>query len=521
MIPIFTSAQVRAADNYAIKELNFPSLLLMENAAISIVNGIFTKYPFIDLTYSFGIVCGKGNNGGDGFAVARHLLLKGFNVQILSIGSENQIKGDARQNLIILKKIVASSQKSSLKFYKSISDLNLISKCDIIVDAILGTGSSGVLAEPINKIVKKINSFSALKIAIDIPTGLDTSNSTGSNIFRANLTVTLAALKTGLFYAQGKLNSGTVLKGSIGIGDKFFDELFTSEYLVEPEDVVNALPIKSGDINKYTAGKVLTIGGSSNLPGAAIFSMNASMMSGAGAGILALPKSIKQLAQAQMNSAVIFDYEDHSSGFLRIENVDTLLPKIEWADVISIGPGLGRDQDTKNAVIRIIEKNKNKIFVIDADALNSLKNNAYKKLDLSDNIFTPHHKEFADLVGISVEDLETNLLKYGRNFVQETGAYLVLKGAPTIVFNPDKEIFINTTGNAGLAKFGSGDVLTGMISAFVSQKVEFEKAAIAAVYLHGLTADLILKKESEFGITPQKLIDRIPSTIKFLRKSIV
>ncbi|MCW8850823.1 MAG: NAD(P)H-hydrate dehydratase, partial [Melioribacteraceae bacterium] len=425
------------------------------------------------------------------------------------------------QNLIILKKIVGSYRKSSLKFYKSLVDLSHISKCDVIVDAILGTGSSGVLAEPINKIVKKINSFNSLKIAIDIPTGLNINNSTGSNIYNANLTVTLAALKTGLFYSKGKLYSGNVHKGSIGIGNKYFDELSTNEFLVEPEDAVDSLPIKSDDINKYTAGKVLAISGSGNLPGAAIFSMNASMMSGTGAGILAIPKSIKQLAQAQMNSAVIFDYDDQDKGFLSFSNLDVLSPKIEWADVISIGPGLGRNLETKNAVITILEKYKDKTFVIDADAINALKNKGYKKLDLRDNILTPHHKEFADLIGITVEELENNLLKYGRSFAEETGAYLVLKGAPTIVFNPELEIFINTTGNSGLAKFGSGDVLTGIISAFVSQNVELEKAAIAAVYLHGLAADLILKKESEFGITPQKLIDRIPGTIKFLRKSIV
>ncbi len=190
----------------------------------------------------------------------------------------------------------------------------------------------------------------------------------------------MAALKTGLFYSKGKLNSGTVLKGSIGIGDKFFDELLTTDFLVEPEDAVNSLPIKSADINKYTAGKVLTIAGSANLPGAAIFSMNASMISGAGAGILAIPKSIKQLAQSQMNSAVIFDYDDEGEGFLRLSNIDTLMPKIEWADVISIGPGLGRDQETKKAIISIFENYKDKTFIIDADAINALKNNVYKKV---------------------------------------------------------------------------------------------------------------------------------------------
>lgn len=521
MIPLFESDQVRAADNYAVKELNYPSIVLMENAAISIVNAIFSKYPYLDLTYSFGIICGKGNNGGDGFAVARHLLLMGFDVHVVSIAGENQIKGDAKQNLVILKKLLESSENSSLKFYKTITDLNPISKRDIIVDAILGTGSNGILIDPIDKIVEKINSFTSLKIAIDVPTGLNLSNSTGQNIFNANLTITLAALKTGLFYSKGAINSGTVVKGSIGIGNKYFEDLSPKEYLVEPEDVVFALPVKSADLNKYTAGKVLTIGGSGNLPGAANFSMNSSMISGTGAGILAVPKSIKQLAQAQMDSAVVFDYEDDQKGFLSSSNLDILFPKIEWADVIAIGPGLGRNLETKDAVISILEKYKNKIFVIDADAINALKNKGYKKLDLRENIFTPHHKEFADLIGISVEELETDLLKYGRSFAEETGAYLVLKGAPTIVFNPSSEIFINSTGNAGLAKFGSGDVLTGIIAGFVSQKVELEKAAIAAVYLHGLTADIILKKESEFGIIPQKLIDQIPSTIKFLRKSIV
>ena len=521
MIPLFSAEQVRTADNYAVTTLNLPSNILMENAAISIVSAIFSKYPFIDLTYSFGVICGKGNNGGDGFAVARHLILKGFDVKIISVGSENQIKGDAKQNLTILKKIVDRYQKSSIKFYDRISDLNQLSKCDIIIDAILGTGSSGVLTEPINGIVKRINSINSLKIAIDIPTGLNINKAAGTNIFKANFTVTLAALKTGLFYAKGKLNSGSVIKGSIGIGDNYFQELLTKDFLIEPEDVLNSLPVKSGDINKYSAGKVLTIAGSNDLPGAAIFSMNASMNCGAGAGILAVPKSIKQLFQSQMNSAVIMDYDDDNLGYLRPPNIDTLIPKIEWADIISLGPGLGRNEETNSAVIKILKKYKQKRFIIDADALNAIKNKEYQKLDLKNNIFTPHHKEFADLMGISVEALEVDLINFGRSFVKETGAYLVLKGAPTIIFNQDLELFINTTGNPGLAKFGSGDVLTGMISAFVSQGVSLENAAISAVYLHGLAADLILKKESEFGITPQKLIDQIPTTIKFLRKSIV
>lgn len=521
MIPLYTAEQVRNADQYAINELEIPGIVLMENAAISIFHAILQKYPYLDNTYRFGIICGKGNNGGDGFALARHLLINGFNVNVLSFGNDRDLKGDALLNYKILQNLIAEFENSSLNHFKTVKDLNSILSCEIIVDAILGTGSKGELKEPYDKVILKLNESQSIRIAIDVPTGLNLENASGSQIFNAHLTVTLAEYKSGLFYEKGKEFSGKVVKGSIGIGNIYFSELKTKEYLIEPEDALNFLPVKAQGIHKYSAGKVLTIAGSKDYPGAAIFAMNAAMMGGAGAGFLAFPNSIKTLAQSNMNSAVVIGYNDQGSGIFQKENLLDIDDKIKWADAIALGSGLGRDASTQNAVLELLTKHNEKQFIVDADAIFALSNGKYKKVDLSGVVFTPHHQEFADLIGVTSSELKTNLVNYSKDFCKKTQSYLVLKGAPTIICNPDEEIFINSCGNPGLAKFGSGDVLTGLIASFIAQQNNVEGALISAVYIHSLTADLIQKSESEFGIIPEKLIKGIPKTIKFLRKSVV
>ncbi|MDH7605572.1 MAG: NAD(P)H-hydrate dehydratase, partial [Melioribacter sp.] len=192
-----------------------------------------------------------------------------------------------------------------------------------------------------------------------------------------------------------------------------------------------------------------------------------------------------------------------------------------WADVIAIGPGLGREEETQIAVREILRSYKSKNFVIDADAIFALKNEEYKKVNLKGKILTPHHKEFADLIGIESKDLENNILKIGKDFAKENNCYLVLKGAPTIIFNPQGEAFINSAGNPGLAKFGSGDVLTGIIASFQAQSDDIEESLISAVYIHSLAADLLLNEKSEFGYTSNDLMEKIPYAIKFIINSFV
>ncbi|NNG27005.1 MAG: NAD(P)H-hydrate dehydratase, partial [Ignavibacteriaceae bacterium] len=374
---------------------------------------------------------------------------------------------------------------------------------------------------PYSSIVKILNSIKAYKISIDIPTGLDSDKGFTEEAIIADLTITLGELKKGLFFGDGYTFAGEVEKGSIGISTDYFQKFTTMEYLVEPEDAFNGLPVKRKNLHKYSAGKVLTIAGSGSLPGAAVLTAKSVLKIGAGASILCFPKSVRSLIHKKLDEVVVHTYNDNDKEFFSEENVVELDEKIKWADVITIGPGLGREKSSTKAVLKLIKKYPSKKMVIDADAVFALGKGKYRKLNLKNKILTPHFGEFANLIRIKTEELKKDLLKHGKNFTKSTGAYLVLKSSPTIIFNPAGEAFINTTGNPSLAKFGTGDVLTGMIGGLLSQKKDIEAAIISAVYLHSLTADILVHNRTEYDILASDLIDNLPRSIKFLQKSIV
>ena len=263
---------------------------------------------------------------------------------------------------------------------------------------------------------------------------------------------------------------------------------------------------------------MFTIAGSVKLQGASLLSSKAILNIGAGASVLAFPKAGRGLIAPSLSEVIMETYGE-SEEYLISQILSSLQNRIDWADVIAIGPGLGRNEETQKAVIKILKDNPAKRFVIDADAVYALKDGNYKKIKLNNSILTPHHAEFSDLIGIDINDLKKDLLYFGKQFAHETGAVLVLKGAPSIIFNPDGESFINSTGNPGLAKFGSGDVLTGVIAGLYAQVKNPEDAAICGVYLHSLTADLLEDKMTEFSYTAGDIINNLYESIKFLRKS--
>jgi hydroxyethylthiazole kinase-like uncharacterized protein yjeF len=511
MIPLFSTKQVREVDSYAINKLGMPGIVLMENAAASIYNIVLENYDGNNILTRLGFVCGKGNNGGDGFAAARHFANNGFEIF------------DCLVNYRILNKLSKENKKIKLKKYSSHQDLNLLKNCDIIFDAMLGSGMEGNLREPYKTIVEYLNNLVAYKIAIDIPTGLNSDKGSAGAAFESDLTVTLSEFKAGLFFGDGYTYAGEVFKGDIGIDNNFFDKYNVNEFLIEPEDALNYLPKKSKSAHKYSAGKVLTIAGSANLPGAAALSSNSALRIGAGASILSFPESAKNLVHAKLSEVIVESFNDNGSGSLSEKNVSEIQNRLEWADALTIGPGLGRNEDTQKAILKIIKERRCSRIVIDADAVFALSQVDYKKYNLNGFVFTPHHGEFANLIGKKVSELKTDLLKYGRDFVKQTGAYLVLKGAPTIIFTPVKphEVFINTTGNPGMAKFGTGDVLTGVLSGLISQSKDIEKSLISGVYIHSLAADLLLKDFSVYGYTAENIIANLPHSINFLRDSLV
>ncbi len=521
MIPLFSKEQVRNADRYAIDELEISGTVLMENASLSVVNSIMNNYNLIKGISTIGIIAGKGNNGGDAFAVARHLINNGFNVKIIVVAKKNEINGDAKANFVILDKLLKRVRNASLFFYSSKSDLVKLKGADVIIDGLLGTGTKGLIKEPYKTVIEYVNNLDAFKVAIDLPSGLNLENSTASAIFNADLTVTLAEYKAGLFYGKGYEFCGKIEKGSIGIGDEYFYGQKVVEYLIEPEDALSGLPNKNKVSHKYSNGKVLAIAGSGKYTGAASSLIKGLFNVGTGSVILAFPKSIRNLVAGNIGEAVFEPYHDVGKEFLTLENVNELDDKISWSDVLAIGSGLGREVETIEAVSKIINKYKNKHIVIDADAIFAIGEVGYSKFELQNKIITPHHAEFAHLINISVDELNTNILEYGREFVTKTKSILVLKGAPTIIFLPKGDVIFNSAGNVGMAKFGSGDVLTGVIAGLLAQTKNIETSVISGVYLHSLSADLLLEKETEFGITAIKIEENLPNAINFLRNSII
>jgi NAD(P)H-hydrate epimerase len=518
MIPLYNTSQIRNLDSFAIKRLQVPGIVLMENAAIGIFQSILER---VDNIKCVGIICGKGNNGGDGYAVARHFSNAGFDVKVISLGKEKDLSEDCKTNFNILKNLSSERKNLKIKSYKSVKDINWFKDSNVIVDAIIGSGFAGELKEPYLSIIKLLNNISAFKCAIDVPTGLNADTGFGDLVFNSYLTVTLGEFKKGLFIVSGYEYCGEVVLKEIGIGRDYFNDIIPDTYLIEPEDVYSYLPKRNKSVHKYSAGKVLSIAGSYKYPGAAALTSQSALVAGAGASILGIPESSKKLIHKNLLEVVVESYGNEKTRYFNTEALNTLQQKIKGADVVAIGPGLGREAETVIAVKRFLLEKKFNFAVIDADALFALDKIFLEKVNLKNCILTPHLGEFSQMIGVDVKEIEKDTLSYGRDFAAKNKCILVLKGAPTIVFNPNRDALINTTGNSGMAKFGSGDVLTGVKAGILSQNKNPEAAAIAGVYLHSLSADLLLTEKPISNYLASDIMNNYPNAVKFLEESIV
>ncbi len=518
MIPLYKTSQVRNLDSFAIKRLEVPGIVLMENAANGIYESIFERVENIKCV---GVICGKGNNGGDGYAVARHFSNAGFDVKVLSLGSQKEMSEDCKINYSILKNLSDQRKNLKIKPYNSIKEINWFKDCDVVLDAILGSGFAGELKEPYVLIVKLLNKLTAFKCAVDVPTGLNADTGYGDTVFNSDLTVTLGEFKKGLFVTNGYEYCGEVVLKEIGIGTDYFDSIDTDTYLIEPEDVHSNLPKRGKSVHKYSAGKVLTIAGSYKYPGAASLTSQSALVAGAGASVLAIPESTKKLIHKDILEVVVESYGNDKIKYFDDIGLKSLQQKIKWADAVAIGPGLSREEETVKAVRGFLLQRKFKFAVIDADALFAFNEVFLEKVDLKNCILTPHLGEFSQMIGVETELIKKDVLRYGKEFVVKYKCVLILKGAPAIIFNSDGEAFINTTGNSGMAKFGSGDVLTGIIVGLLSQNKHPENAAIEGVYLHSLAADLLLKEKPISNYLASDIMNNYSSAIKFLEESVV
>ncbi|PLX70015.1 MAG: bifunctional ADP-dependent NAD(P)H-hydrate dehydratase/NAD(P)H-hydrate epimerase [Denitrovibrio sp.] len=513
---ILNSSQMAQADAYTIKEVGVPSIVLMENAAISVLDEILERIPDI---INAAVVAGVGNNGGDGFAIARQLLNLGISCDVFLACDESELKGDGLINYNILKSyeadihILCHSEQNDGSKHGSVNIS--FDEYDVTIDALFGTGLSRPLEGFFASLVEQINNTSSFVVAVDIPSGLsgDTHNVIGECI-EADLTVTFARPKYphALFPARGVC--GEIVVTEISIPDLAVDTVDCTTFLLD-EDELPSFPEREEDSHKGDHGHAVIIGGSAGKSGAVFMASRACARVGAGLTTTAVPSGLMQAAET-VNAEIMTVSVGKKSHFEE-NGIDELVKFLKDKTVCAVGPGIGTHEDTSDFIDELIHKTKLPI-IIDADGINLLKKSSYKKLK-NRCILTPHIGEFAKLIGKSKEEVLTNRVELAKEFAIENEVILVLKSADTIIAIPEGFVFINITGTPALAKGGSGDCLTGLITGFVAQGFELADAACLGAYTLGRTAELVSEDMNEKSILTTDIIENIWKTIDELEEN--
>lgn len=484
----------RLADKETIEKY-IPGLLLMERAASNVWGETKKQYGNIE-GKKILIVCGTGNNGGDGFACARYFASEA-EVELMLVGSREKIAGDAKINFDICR-------RKGYEFVEKIED-----KYDIIIDAVFGTGLTRDIDSDTIEIFRKINACRAYKVAVDIPSGVSADNGQIlGNAVKADLTVTFTNGKIGHFIYPGKEYTGKLAVVDIGIDNNAAAAKYTA---VDKHEV--QLKEINRIINKSDAGKVLVIGGSTGMAGAPYMAAEGALRAGAGLVTLAVPKSIHGIAAAKCTEIMTLPLSENEDGTISLKAITEIMDHISKRepDVVVIGPGMGRNINTLTVVKKLVESIKC-IKVVDADGLFAVKDEPLF-LKNKECILTPHKGEFERMYKVT-----NDKCRDAKIFAEKTGTILVYKGADTVTTDGEK-VYINTTGNPGLATGGSGDVLAGVIASFVAQGYGKAAAAYIGAYIHGMAADELLSENSVEGIVPTELIKQIGKTIGNIRKT--
>ncbi|MBH49416.1 MAG: hypothetical protein CMG69_01520 [Candidatus Marinimicrobia bacterium] len=497
---IITSQQSRELDKISGNEFGISGETLMGNAGEKIADTVLQNYQNLDKK-NILIVCGKGNNGGDGFAAAA--ALAEFSPQIYHIYSPKKFKNDT---LHYYEECIEKG--ISILFQEDPSELK---KFDLIIDAMLGVGISGKVREPVAGWIDWLNRQSAEIVAVDIPSGInaDTGFFSGTAV-RANMTISMGFEKTGHHFFPGKDSSEEVIVADIGfpkidnplsgIQWRLFDRELPEKILIAPPK----------DSYKHGQGKVLVIAGSRGMTGASILAGKASLRSGAGLVKLCAPNSLSPIVESLFIEGITLPCEDNGKGYFRERNFEEIEKELYWCDSLVIGPGLGSEADTKYFILKVIESCK-KPMIIDADALRFI--NGHISL-LPDNcVLTPHLAEFSYMVNHPVYYVRENFIRVIEEFMNDFSGTLVIKTTPvSVVFNDIGSI--NISGNQGLASAGTGDVLAGCIGGLIAQNIAPPDASKLGVYIHGKAADTLVSETGYRGLTATDVLNNIHKVIK-------
>lgn len=517
---LVTAQQMRECDRIAIRKLGIPGAVLMENSGRAVAVAVERHFGNIAGKSVF-IFCGKGNNGGDGFVAGRHLVSGGANVFLFLVGSSTQVKGDAKINLSIVRNMAKMNQSLSVTFQelKSMKSLDRLEEPDVIVDALFGTGFSGGVKNPYEEIIEWMNNSKVPIVAVDIPSGLNSDNGRVENTaVKATITVTMGLKKTGLIVGKGPEHTGKIELERIGVPEKVF-RLDVTTYLVSGDDVKRGLPKRPFDAHKHSVGKIFVLAGSPGLTGAAAMASEAAMRVGAGAVVLGTPKSVYQILAKKLTEVMVEPLDDNDNGTVSLRAYPTIEKHIQWSDVVLVGPGLSRDPETQQLLWKIFhETDKN--LLIDADGLNALaaKVSILGKQKKREIIMMPHTGELSRLIGIHANQIEESRIEIARSTAKKFDATVILKGAPTVTATAKGEVFVNSTGNPGMATAGSGDVLAGIIAALWGQKLQALEAAFCGVYIHGLAGDLAKTILGERGFMATDILKKTTDAVSLIER---
>ncbi len=498
---ILSPERMKRYDEYAINTWGMPSAVLMENAGRSTYR--LLREEHLGRKKRLAVCCGRGNNGGDGFVIARYAARDGFETTLFLTCQPDELKGDAALNMGLYRSL--GGEILTVKKPGDVS--NALKEADLVVDAIFGTGLSKEVEGIEKALIEEMNRSGKPIIAVDIPSGLDALRGVPLGVaVKAVSTYTYGYAKLGQIVYPGAAYVGDLTVIDLSLPALAEKEIGIDAEVIDGEMVRGFLKTREPWAHKGSFGHALVISGSTGKTGAAAMTSNAALKAGAGLVTLVIPRSLNDIMEAKLTEVMTYPVEDHGKGHLARDAFDEIAAFAADKDVVVIGPGLSTTEETM-ALVRKLYVEMDKPFVVDADGITSFQGHEEligKKAGRA--VFTPHPGELGRLCGASPAEINADRMNIGRRFVEAHNVTLVLKGARTAVFSPACAPFINPTGNASLAKGGSGDILTGFIGGLVSQGYTLVEASLLGVYLHGYIADNWAAEKSDMDLVAGDLL---------------
>jgi NAD(P)H-hydrate epimerase len=483
---VISREDMYSLDKRTMNEFGLESQVLMEVAGLKSTQKILEIYNVKN--YSFLLMCGQGNNGGDGFVIARWLINSSANVTILFVGNEDKMSPETLNNYRLCQTLGCT--------FLELNDFlaTEINSHTIVIDALLGIGFQGELKETFARVIDKVNRGNTPRIAIDIPSGVNANTGEVNLAFNADYTFTMAAIKQGMLLNSAPAYCGKVEVIDISIPDQYYQEL---DFFANIHNNLT-FPKRFNNSHKGDYGKILIVAASPSFSGAAILCSKACVKAGAGLVKLLHPQGMETIFESSLTEVMTKGISEDLQ----------LSEYLDWSDVVLIGPGLGQSLEAEKLLTKILHEYHKKL-VIDADGLNLLAKNKQLLLETKAQVLlTPHLGEFSRLIDKSLAELKLDTIKYAREFIQEYPVSLLLKSAKSIYLDQNRAMF-NIRGNDGLSTGGSGDVLAGIITAFIGQKMEIADSAINAAYYLGYMVEKMSETQNSFSIIPTEIINNI------------